>query len=497
MIVTACGGSGGALSPGDSGVLDAGAPETGADDAGGSEASLSDVRDGAAPGDASGPEAAGTCTPPAQVVDCSRTSGSPAMPTTCAQDLLSVTGDPIVAGPEPSGVFTGLADPSVRADPTTPGLFHLAYMEMYAETMNGATVNVAEIHLASGAGTSPWQPSTVTTGIHGVAPTNVLFPAVVGVNPASGASDVGYYAHELPTLTPVKVSSGVQWVSAHLTYFMTTQRGNGYPLTPDTFYIAITMSDATGHLGPSSYVYAQPTATGDAGAVATRPEQRLAGPSTLVQPAPDGTSAKNPIVRVSALSKHSQCTSWVEPALLQVGPALYLALECRLTDQSGGPVSVFSTTDFATDANPQDWSWSFVGDLFDPGTDTAPMQASVAAYDGPGTAPTDAFQVDLAMSKSGKLLAILNPTREPLAGSTTRTHLGCGFFELDPATFALKTQCGGSQLVLDAYVKNLDPEGASSCGYDPGLPDGVLAGRRPTTISGGQAQSIDNAEVSP
>ena len=101
------------------------------------------------------------------------------------------------------------------------------------------------------------------------------------------------------------------------------------------------------------------------------------------------------------------------------------------------------------------------------------------------------------MSKSGKLLAILNPTREPLAGSTTRTHLGCGFFELDPATFALKTQCGGSQLVLDAYVKNLDPEGASSCGYDPGLPDGVLAGRRPTTISGGQAQSIDNAEVSP
>ena len=431
------------------------------------------------------PEGSGPCLGPNTVLDC---SGK----TACAASSLTVANDPVPPAPSVSSgiVYTGYADPSVRADPTVSGLVHMMYTQFYPQTVGGTTVLTGETHLSSLTGNGGWQASTASPGINGA--TNAVFPAVSGPDPVGGKSDQGFYVHETPSFTSVQTAQGWRWVSVALVYFLTTQKGNGISLQPATFYLGMTYADTPEHLGPSNYIFDQGT-----GASNARPEQRFIGnPATsVVRPPPDaalpdGGSLSNSLVSLDTLSG-STCDYWGDPVVFGYQGKLYLGASCRRAGDLPGGVALFATSDFATEPDIQKWSWSFVSQVFS--ESQAPMlQATVAPYI-TGAPPDELYQFDLAVSSTGGLLAILNPTR-PTGTGTAKTHLGCGFFELD-SNFALK-QCSG-KFVLDAFIENSDPVGSAACGYDRALPEGVLAGRRPEQVSGSLLQTISATGIHP
>lgn len=366
-----------------------------------------------------------TSTPPATKpvkVDCVGDANCPE---------LEVQGDPPAT--LPSGApspLRGLSDATIRRDPDTGALWMAYSWPSVHVSGGGSRTTRVETHLArSDDDGHTWEAA------------GRLWAAEATNNPVNG--EPGSTDHEVPNLLPVTdPATGVtRWIAARLNLFVPDGGGLG-KRPPSSFRIGITAAP-----DPLSLSSAEPAVLGSA---ATHPGWGVDANLTDLDDSLD------------------RCTLWNEPALHHDKGTLFLALRCLPLRPDGTPdVATGSIEVFATEpaGEPEAWQWRYAGRL------AGPEEATELGGDG-------LTQIDFAMGRDGRLLAIVTPDR----WDTTHkefAHNGLRVLEVSSLEEPALTRDGGN-LVVRAIVtsSDLDPLGPGAGAYEPTSDLGIVLMRR-------------------
>jgi hypothetical protein len=270
----------------------------------------------------------------------------------------------------------------------------------------------------------------------------------------------GHMSHEVANLLPVRENGTTVWYGARLDYFLPDD-GGFRKRPPQSFRILLGRAKQPGDLTFAPTVSLGSTATDAAWGVDVN----------LAALAPD--------------TRH--CMLWNEPALYHDGEELFLSLSCmafrgKTPDMEHNDLVVFATKPIG---EPKHWNWRFAGKL---------AGASEARELG-GERLT---QIDLAVSRDGKLLAIVTPDTWDTAADDF-VHQGCRAVEVDRSGRSLRlARHPDGRLKVRAKITASDAgaAGTAACTYDPASDTGIIIGKRTKTGVGlGHARDMTKAEM--
>jgi hypothetical protein len=319
-----------------------------------------------------------------------------------------------------SGLFHGLADPSMRRDPVTHTLW-LAYSWPHVVNVPPET-DVSDLHLSH----SDDDGETWTYDGPLWTSQSTLNPVTMESNPTS---------MEVISLAP---GAGA-WYEVHLVY----------AVPPGTVPEAETSSWYF-HVATAATPKDLPSA----------PFQRLAfGGTNTAWPTDKNLASLSPDV--------SSCTLFNEPALVYDKGKLYLAAQC-LTKTGGTRTpdddfyAVFSTSASGPVAA---WTWSYIGKL------AGPAEASALGC-------KHWVELDLTTALDGVLLATVTPANPVGVGGDV--HFGCRVVEVSSLDPPKLTHSSDGGLVERASITatDLTPYGPGACGYEPTSKTGVVLTRK-------------------
>lgn len=353
--------------------------------------------------------------------------------TDCVEEAcpeIVVQGDPPATLPGgAASPLRGIADPSIRRDPASDGLW-MAYSwpSIHVDGDRSRTTRV-ETHLArSGDGGATWQAA------------GPLWMAEESTDPASGQS--GWTDHEVPDLVPVGSGDDLRWVAARLDLFVPEGQGLGRR-PPSSFRIGVLVAP-------------------------TPPMLSAAEPVTLGSAATDsGWGVDIPLADLDPAL--SGCTVWNEPALHYDGSTLFMALRCLVLTGRGRPdVADSSVEVFATDpaGDVSTWQWRYQGRLAG--------HAEATALGGDGLT-----QTHFALDVDGHLVALLTPdVWDP--GEKAFAHRGVRVVEVESLESPRLRRSPEGDLVVRASVlaSDLGPLGPGASAYEPSSAAGVMLIRR-------------------
>jgi len=368
---------------------------------------------------------------------------------------ITIAGDKEATLPngEPSP-FRGFADASVRRDPES-GRLWMAYSYPSSRVAHegggllrrqAAASPQVEIHLAQSEdrGRSWRLVKTLWTATPSRAP----------------SGEEGHVSHEVVNLLPVEAGGKVAWYGARLEYFLPDD-GGFRKRPPQSFRISIGRASSPGELAH---------APGAAlGSMATDPAWGV--DVALAQLSPE--------------TRH--CVLWNEPALFHDGQELFLALACmafrgKTPDMARSDLVVFATR---PEGPPSRWGWRYAGRL-------------AGAREARELGGERLTQIDLATSRSGRLLAIMTPDTWD-SETDDFVHRGCVAVEVDRSGRSLRlARDAGGRLKVLARVTASDAgaAGTAACTYDPASETGIVLGKRSKTGVGlGQARGGRGAEM--
>lgn len=252
----------------------------------------------------------------------------------------------------------------------------------------------------------------------------------------------GHMSHEVANLLPVREGGRMVWYGARLDYFLPDD-GGFRRRPPQSFRILIGRAPS-----PADLAHA-PTAA--LGSMATDPAWGMN--INLAQLSPE--------------TRH--CMLWNEPALFHDGEELFLALSCmafrgKTPDIERNDLVVFATR---TDGPPTGWRWRHVGKL----------AGTREARDLGGERLT---QIDLALSRDGRLLAIMTPDTWD-HGSEDFIHRGCVAVEVDRSGHSLRLARdaeGRLKVMARITASDAGAAGTAACTYEPTSETGIILGKR-------------------
>ncbi len=356
-------------------------------------------------------------------VDC--TQGSAACP------ALEPVGETLA--PDASAAFHGAADPSVRQDPTSTRIW-LAYSYPHVQTTTGTDGGpqasfVSESHLA-------YSDDFGQTFIYDPA-INPMFASSADPADAEAGTPAGAIASENASFVRGMLNGGALWYAVRTSYI--AQPTPGLDPKPNSRHFRV--SSVT---DPTSFR-----------------ELNFGLEQTL------GLSRISPVdvdLDVVAGGALADCTALDDPGIYFDSGKLYVAAQC-VSNAAKDRIVLFSTIPTGT---ARTWAWNYVGVMAD-----TQITKDLVSQLGLDPAVSSLHQTDIARGRDGKLIAIVSPTKN-------QNNVGCVALEmtsLDPPVFA--RGCDG-KLSVRAYATASDqPNGQSSCGYDPSSATGMLLTRRP------------------
>jgi len=354
--------------------------------------------------------------------------------------VLDIQGDDISR--YPSGrpaAFSGFADPCIRRDPAS-GTLWMVYSWPHMEYLGGGRRDFAvgvETHLAASKdGGMKWRKR------------GVLWPKTPArfKKPFTHAEVDGFISHEVPNIFQITTGTGTTWLGVRLDYFL-GRAGNYKARDPRSFCLRLLAAPS-----PVKLAGAKPITFGLA---ANAPECHVD-------------------VNFRTLSKDFPAHFIPnEPALFFKDGRLYLAFVAmafsgRTPDFPRSFIAVLSTE---PRGDVRTWRWRYRGKL------TTHQEAKELGGD-------SLTQIELAMSRDGRLLALLTPETwdAGLAGEFGTdafggiVHKGVAVVEVASLETPALARRSDGRLAVRAFLtaSRGDERGPGAAAYDPSSSTGVL-----------------------